>query len=436
MNGQSGRILSFGAFKLSIGSRLLTNGTTVVPLGARAMDLLIVLVEQPNEIVGRRTLIERVWPERGADQVSLRVQISALRKALAQNDPGRRYVANVQGRGYRFAVPISSSSPAAEFEGASRSSLPTCLARMVGRKHIIATIKAKLAAQRFVTVVGPGGIGKTTVAVAVAHEMRSVFKSQIRFVDLGSLGAAPLVAPAVAAAFGLVIQTDDVVPALVDRISEAPTLLVLDGCEHGIDGVSALAEKLFQRVPTLHLLATSREAMRVEGEYVYELSALACPPDHAEVSAKDVLQYPAVQLLVDRVRAVRGDFELTDNDALVAVGICRRLDGIALAIELVAGRVDIYGLGRTASLLDDGPNLSWVGRRTAKPSHRTLEATLEWSYALLGEAERLVLSRLAAFSGGFTFEAAVAVAADENIDELRGLGLYLGASVEVDDCHA
>src|ERR1700730_7397888 len=419
MSDQNRKVLSFGPFELSIGSRLLTNGTTIVPLGARAMDLLIVLIEQPDKIVSRRTLIKRVWPERGADQVSLRVQISALRKALAQSDPGRRYIANVPGRGYRVAVPISSSSPAVELEGASRSSLPARLARMVGRKNTIATIQAKLAAQRFVTIVGPGGIGKTTVAVAVAHEMRSVFDSKTHFVDLGSLGSAPLVAPALAASLGLVIQTDDVVPALVDRLLEAPTLLVLDGCEHVIDGVSTLAEKLFQRVRTLHLLATSREAMRVEGEYVHELPALACPPDSAEASAKDVLQYPAVRLLVDRVRAVRGHFELTDNDAPLAAAICRRLDGIALAIELVAGRVDIYGLSRTASLLDDGLNLSWVGRRTAKPSHQTLDATLEWSYGLLDEAERLVLSRLAAFSGGFTFEAAVAVAADERIDESR-----------------
>jgi len=418
MNGQSGKVLSFGPFELSIGGRLLTNGTTIVPLGARAMDLLIVLVEQPNKVVSRRTLIERVWPERGADQVSLRVQISALRKALAQSDPSRRYIANVPGRGYRLTVPIS-APPAAELEGASRSSLPARLARMVGRKHTVATIQAKLAAQRLVTIVGPGGIGKTTVAVAVAHEMRSIFNGQIRFVDLGSLGGGPLVAPAVAASLGLVIQTDDVVPALVDRLLEAPTLLVLDGCEHVIDGVSVLAERLFQCVPTLHLLATSREAMRIEGEHVYELSALVCPPDNAEASAKGVLQYPAVQLLVDRVRATRGHFELTDNDAPLAAAICRRLDGIALAIELVAGRVDIYGLGRTASLLDDGLNLSWVGRRTAKPSHRTLDATLEWSYGLLDQAERLVLGRLAVFSGGFTFEAAVAIAADEKVDESR-----------------
>src|SRR6266700_4000966 len=147
MNGQSGKVLSFGPFELSIGGRLLTNGTTIVPLGARAMDLLIVLVEQPNKVVSRRTLIERVWTERGDVPVSVRVQISALRKALAQSDPSRRYIANVPGRGYRLTVPIS-APPAAELEGASRSSLPSRLARMVGRKHTVATIQAKLAAQR------------------------------------------------------------------------------------------------------------------------------------------------------------------------------------------------------------------------------------------------------------------------------------------------
>ena len=242
------------------------------------MDLLIVLVEQPNKIVSRRTLIERVWPERGADQVSLRVQISALRKALAQSDPSRRYIANVPGRGYSFIVPISSSSPAVELEGASRSALPTRLARMVGRKDTIATIQAKLAAQKFVTIVGPGGIGKTTVAVAVAHEMRSDLQRSSSLRGPGPLGALRLLRLPWRASFGLAIQTNDVVPALVDRLLEAPTLLVLDGCEHVIDGVSTLAEKLFQRVPTLHLLATSREAMRVEGEYVHELPALGVPP--------------------------------------------------------------------------------------------------------------------------------------------------------------
>lgn len=419
MSDQRGKVLSFGPFELSIGGRILTNGAKAVPLGARAMDLLIVLVEQANKVVGRRTLIERVWPKRGVEQVSLRVHISALRKALDQSDPGRRYIANVPGRGYSFVVPVTSlSSPiSGDLNPSSRPRLPARLVRMLGRTEALAAIQMKLAEQKFVTIVGPGGIGKTTVAVAVAHEMSTTFNGQIYFVDLSALGGASLVAPAMAAALGVSVQTNNVVPALIDRLQGRPTLIVLDCCEHLIDEASAVAEELICRAPTLHLLATSREAMRVEGEHVYELCALACPREDSTMSAHDVLQYPAVQLLVDRVRAVRGDFELTDADAPIAARICRRLDGIPLAIELAAGRVDIFGLSKAASLLDERLNLSWVGRRTAPSRHQTLNATLEWSYDLLGEAEKRVLNRLSVFAGGFTFEAAVAVVADETIDE-------------------
>ena len=419
MSDQRGKVLSFGPFELSIGNRLLTNGARVVPLGARAMDLLIVLVEQANKVVGRRTLIERVWPKRGAEQVSLRVHISALRKALDQRDPGRRYIANVPGRGYSFVVPVTSlaSPTSGDLKPSSRSRLPARLMRMLGRRDALAAIQMKLTEQRFVTIVGPGGIGKTTVAVAVAHEMSTTFNSQIYFVDLSALGGASLVAPAVAAAIGVSVRTNDIVPALIDRLQERPTLIILDCCEHLIDGASAVAEELICRVPTLHLLATSREAMRAEGEHVYELDGLECPAEDGGLSARDALQYPSVQLLVDRVRAVRSDFELTDADTPTVARICRRLDGIPLAIELAACRVDIFGLSGTASLLDERLNLSWVGRRTAPSRHQTLNATLEWSYDLLGEAEKRVLSRLSVFSGGFTFEAAVAVIAHETVDE-------------------
>jgi DNA-binding winged helix-turn-helix (wHTH) protein len=161
MSGQHGTVLSFGPFELSIGNRLLTNGAKVVPLGARAMDLLIVLVEQANKVVGRRTLIERVWPKRGAEQVSLRVHISALRKALDQSDPGRRYIANVPGRGYSFVVPVTSLSPptSGDLKPSSRLRLPARLMRMLGRRDALAAIQMKLAEQKFVTIIGPGGIG-------------------------------------------------------------------------------------------------------------------------------------------------------------------------------------------------------------------------------------------------------------------------------------
>jgi predicted ATPase/DNA-binding winged helix-turn-helix (wHTH) protein len=412
--------LSFGPYELSIGNRLLTNGTEAVPLGSRAMDLLVVLVGQANQVVSQRTLIERVWPKRSADQVSLRVHISALRKALAERDPSRRYIATVPGRGYSFIVPVTSTASQTSEPGSiSRSVLPSRLTRMVGRKDAIAGIQTELTAHKFITIVGPGGIGKTTVAVAIAHEMRPIFNGQVRFLDLSPLGDVSLIAPAVATSFGLAVQTNDVVPALIERLREAPTLLVLDGCEHLIEGAAALAEKLFHRVSTLHLLATSREAMRVEGENVHELAALACPPEDHRMSASGALEYPAVQLLVDRVQATSGHFELADADAPIAAGICRRLDGIALAIEFAAGRVGIYGLGDTASMLDNHLNMSWAGRRTAMARHQTLNATLEWSYDLLERSERLALSRLSVFSGGFTFEAAVAVVADEKVDEAR-----------------
>jgi predicted ATPase/DNA-binding winged helix-turn-helix (wHTH) protein len=420
MGDENRKVLSFGPFELSIDSRRLTNGTKTVPLGARAMDILISLAEQPSTVVGKRDLIERVWPNQRADEVSLRVHISALRKALAQGDPSRRYIANVPGRGYSFIVPIATSSlQTPEIGQARHAGLPARLERMVGRNETVATIMAKLAEQKFVTIVGPGGIGKTTVAVAVAHEIRSIFEGEVRFVDLGSLDDASLVAPAVASAFGLAIQTADVFPSLIDRLAGAPKLLVLDSCEHLIDGASALAEKLFDHVPTLHLLATSREALRAGGENVHELAALACPPEDQTILASDALKYPAVQLLVDRVKALQGQFDLHDMDAPVAAGICRRLDGIALAIELAAGRVDVYGLDKTASLLDGHLNLSWAGRRMAMPRHQTLNATLEWSYDLLNEDERHVLNRLSVFSGGFTFEAAIAVVADDAVDEAK-----------------
>lgn len=419
MSDQRGKVLSFGPFELSIGNRLLTSGAKVIPLGSRAMDLLIALTEQPNKVVGRRTLIERVWPKRGVEQVSLRVLISALRKALGKGDPERRYITNVPGRGYSFVVPVSSlSSPErGNFNSSPMPRLPARLMRMLGRKGVMAAIQRKLSEQKFVTIVGPGGIGKTTVAVAIAHEMSAAFNSQVHFVDLSALVDSSLVAPAVAAALGISVQTNNVVQTLIDHLRESPTLIIFDCCEHVIEGASVVAEELFCHVPALRLLATSREAMRVEGEHVYELSALACPPEDGSLSAHDVMQYPSVQLLVDRVRAVRGDFKLADADAPTAARICRRLDGIPLAIELAAGRVNIFGLSKTASLLDNRLNLSWGGRRTALLKHQTLNAALEWSYDLLHEAEKRVLGRLSVFAGGFTFEAAVAVVADETIDE-------------------
>jgi len=308
LSDQRGKVLSFGPFELSIGNRLLTNGARVVPLGARAMDLLIVLVEQANKVVGRRNPDRAgLADERCRTGQPARPHLGATEGARSELDPGRRYIANVPGRGYSFVVPVTSlSAPApGDFKPLPRSRLPARLMRMLGRRDALAAIQMKLAEQRFVTIVGPAGIGKTTVAVAIAHEMSATFDGHIHFVDLGALGAASLVAPAVATALGVSVQTNNVVPALIDRLQEGPALIIFDCCEHLIDERPPSRRNWFAMFRHLHLLATSREAMRVEGEHVHELCALECPPEDGNLLARDVLQYPAVQLLVDRVRAVR-----------------------------------------------------------------------------------------------------------------------------------
>jgi predicted ATPase len=198
-------------------------------------------------------------------------------------------------------------------------------------------------------------------------------------------------------------------------------LLILDSCEHVIETVATLAERIFQDAPQVHILATSRESLRVEGEHVHRLPPLGSPPDDAGLTAEQALGFPAVQLFVERAIASGRRFELSDDNAPIIGGICRKLDGMALAIELAAGGVDIYGIQETMELLNDRFKLLWEGRRTALPRHQTLSATLDWSYNLLSENERLVLSRLSVFAGVVTLEAARAVAMGNGVDEVQAV---------------
>ncbi|MGY4293021.1 putative ATPase [Bradyrhizobium sp. i1.4.4] len=194
-------------------------------------------------------------------------------------------------------------------------------------------------------------------------------------------------------------------------------LLIFDSCEHIIDELAPLAEHIVQEAPELHILATSRESFRTEGERVHRLFPLDCPPQRDGLGIAEILAYPASQLFVERIAESLGEFELSEEDAPLVAEICRRLDGIALAIELAAGRVNAYGIAGTASLLDSRFALLWRGRRTAIPRHQTLSAALAWSYDLLPAAESATLRGLSVFVGPFTMEAALAVASSQGISE-------------------
>jgi predicted ATPase/DNA-binding winged helix-turn-helix (wHTH) protein len=421
-NRQSKDVLSFGPFSLFAAERLLKKAEEPIPLGGRALDILIALAERAGEVVTHKELISTVWPDVTVEEANLRFQMAALRKALGDGRDGARYVSNVAGRGYCFVASIthSAAAPTASITGITATErvrkLPPRLARMVGRDDTVRSLAEQLQRWRFVSIVGPGGVGKTTVAISVAHALVDGFQDAF-FIDLAALTDAMLVPTAVASALGLIVQTQDPIVGLLAFIGDRKILLVLDSCEHVIGVAAALAERVVSEAPQAHILATSREALRVEGEHVHLLHSLDCPHEDAGLTAMEALRYPAAQLFMERAAASGYDAELSDTDAPIAARICRRLDGIALAIELAASRVGSLGIRGTAELLDNRFSLLWHGRRTALPRHETLNAMLDWSYSLLSEREKVVLCGLSVFVGNFTLQAAGSVAAATETNE-------------------
>nr|WP_172125485.1 winged helix-turn-helix domain-containing protein [Devosia sp. 919] len=428
-------IVEFGPFRLHVSGRLLQSNGASIPIGSRALDLLIALVEHAGEVLSQRELIARAWSGLVVDEANVRVNIASLRKSLGDGKNGARYIVNIPGRGYSFVAPVtraqleSSSLESAETwtldQGSRRQpsvsvgerSLPRALSRLIGRDSSVTTIVELLTKHRFVSIIGPGGMGKTAVAISVAHALLDVFEGGVYYVDLSSVHDASLVPSAIASALGLKVQANDPKAGILAFLAPRRSLLVLDNCEHLIDQTAALSEWLYRSTSQTHLLATSRELLRAEGEHVHILPPLDVPPIGWGTTAADWIAFPAVQLFMDRAAASGSHEAVTDEVALLAADICRNMDGIPLAIELAAGRVPFHGVRGTAELIESRFNLLWPGRRSAPPRHQTLHAMLDWSYTLLSQAERRVLYRLSVFAGPFQLAAAQAIAADAGLDD-------------------
>lgn len=412
--------ISFGSFEFYPARQLLLDAGKPVRIGGRACDILLALVEKQGQVVSKQELLERAWPGIFVEEGNLRVHVGALRRALGDGQGGKRYISNIAGRGYCFVVPVNSAAETKETDVPAErvdrpADMPLPLARMVGRADIVADLADRLRQHRFISIVGPGGIGKTTVAVAVADRVLDSVKDGVCFVDFAPLTDPLLAASALAARLGIAVRSDNPFPDIIQFLREKNILLVLDSCENVIEAAALLAEEIFNGTKGTFILATSRESLRVEGEHVYRLAPLGVPSEGMEIKAAETLAFPSVQLFVERAAAGSGDFELTDRDAPLVAEICRRLDGIALAIEIAAGRVDAFGVPGLAALLNDRFKLLMQGRRTALPRHRTLSATLDWSYSHLPDTESLVLRRLAVFAGPFTMESASTILAGTGI---------------------
>jgi predicted ATPase len=287
---------------------------------------------------------------------------------------------------------------------------------MIGRETVISEVSDKLRDQRFVTLLGPGGVGKTAIAAAVGHASAEEFGGEVYFVDLENLTDPRHVAGAVATSLGFALKSKDPGLELVDLVRSRKLLVILDSCEHVIEAVALLAEQLCRQTQEIHVLTTSRESLKVEGEHCYRVAPLDYPPDGSAQLANAVLRYPAAQLFAQRVAARAGSFALTDEQAPFVAQMCRKLDGLPLAIELAAGQAAALGIQSTAALLVSRLELLKLRRRTVIARHRTLKATLDWSHDLLSDAEKVVFRRIAPFVGHFTLEGARYVAGELGAD--------------------
>ena len=415
----------FGPFRLIPAQRTLLYDGKSLRLGSRALEILIVLVERAGETIRKDDLIARTWPDTVVEENALRVHVAALRKALGDGRAGNRFIANIPSRGYSFVAPVTrerepkpSATPRAN-AARSGSNLPAPLIRIIGREQVIDEFGAQLARRRLLTIVGPGGIGKTTVAVAIAETVSGLYPDGVWFVGLAPLPDPDLVPGAVGAVLGVSLSGVNPLAGLAAWLRDKQALIVLDSCEHVISAAAALAEAVLKAAPRICVLATSREPLRAEGEWLHRLSSLELPPNEADLSADKALQYSAVQLFVERAMASADSFEFADADIPVVLEICRSLDGLPLALELAAARVEAFGLKGLAARLDDRFSLLTRGRRTALPRHQTLRAAMDWSYDLLPDVEKVILRRLSVFQGDFTMDAAGVVAEDDDVGVLE-----------------
>lgn len=404
----------FGQFSLDPARQLLLEGGRPVIVGARSLAILIALVERAGEVVSNQSLVALVWPDTFVEDSNLRVHVGRLRRSLRDGQDGRRYLVNIPGRGYKFVAAVTRGHRGTDSSHAGSQSepidnLPPSPSDVFGREPVIEAVCIHLRQSRFVTLVGPGGIGKTTVALSVARRIAPSYQDGVRFADLASISNPQLLPTLLSAALGLAVPSGDTLLAVTTYLRHKQTLLVLDSCEHIIEAATIAGEEISRVAPGVDILATSREPLRAGGERIRRLQPLEGPSASVDLTAAQAMKFPSIQLLVERATEMLHDFILTDADAQVAADICRRLDGIPLAIVLAAGRLPAFGLRGLSERLDDRFALLTGGRRTAHPRHQTLLATLDWSHDLLSEDGRKLLRLLAAFAGDFTLDAAAAL---------------------------
>jgi predicted ATPase/DNA-binding winged helix-turn-helix (wHTH) protein len=398
----------FGRFELRPREGRLLDGGVPVPLGGRAFDLLIALVERAGELVSRNELIERVWPGRIVEENNLSVQVNAVRKAI-----GGEWLKTVPGRGYRLATEPSPAPMAAATQPGVQAAatqadapaeprhLPIQQPVLIGRGEELAALATLIDQHRLVTVCGAGGIGKTRLAQTLLHLRASAYAHGVAWVELGHLGDSAALPAAVAVALGLRPAPGEPLAALAHAAAPLRMLVALDNAEHLVDAVAAVASALLRAAPGVHLLVTTQVPLRLAAERVMRLAPLAVP--QGPLPAHEAQAFGAVALFVERAMAADSRYRMADEQAPAVIELCRRLDGLPLAIELAAARAPVLGVERLLAALDDrlhGLRALGSNRDREAPSRQqTLRAALQWSHGLLAPRERALFRRLGVLAG-------------------------------------
>ncbi len=406
---------NIGPLQLDPDARVLTQEGEAVALGARAVAVLTVLVSRANEYVEKSAILDAAWPGLVVEEANLAVQISAIRRALARVGGGD-WIETLARRGYRFVGPvaeIAGRSVAPAPADRKRTNLPELLTSFIGREQELAEIKQHLATVRLLTLTGIGGIGKTRLAHQAAAEMLDAYRDGVWFVDLAPLADPALVPSALAQVLEVKeAPAQSLLDALCSSLRTREALLIIDNCEHVLDGCARLIAALLRETTQVTVIATSREPLHLHGERTYPLGSL--PLADPKADALSIARSDAVRLFVERARQQRPRFDLQEERAGAVAEICVRLDGIPLALELAAARVAVLPVEQIVRLLDQRFRLLTSGSREL-PRHQTLRAMIDWSYELLDEAEKALFARLAVFAGGWTLEAASEVCSGESI---------------------
>jgi predicted ATPase/DNA-binding winged helix-turn-helix (wHTH) protein len=411
----------FGPFHLDADAEILFRGSEPVALGRRATALLRVLLERPGAPVSKDALIEAAWPGLAVEDSNLTVQIGALRRALAQEPGADDWIETLPRRGYRFKGPAIRSRTETEqgrvdATDKPRNNLPAPLTSFIGRSAAIEETRRLLAANRLLTLVGIGGAGKTRLAINVGAELRDDFDDGVWLVELAGLSDPALVPQAVASVIDAPEHHDrSILDSVMAFLRAKSLLLILDNCEHLLDACTELARLALAMSTSVRILATSRESLGIDGETVFRVPPLTMPKADGAHSAQALLAFEAPRLFLERAMRVQHAFQATDLNASDIARICRRLDGLPLAIELAAAQVKVLSISQICQRLDD--QISLLDGHNRATRHQTLQAVVDWSYQLLTESERALLHRVSVFAGGWTLEAAETIGPGATIDK-------------------